>query len=129
MAQSYENLRIWQEATDLAGLIYKTTNKFPKNELFGIISQIRRAVVSISANIAEGSGRGSKKDFCRFVDIAIGSLNETESLLAVSLRLEYISKEDFENLTEKIKNLGNLLGGLRRHLTKDNSQLMKSWAK
>lgn len=122
MAQSYENLKIWQEAIDLASLIYKTTNKFPKNELFGIISQIRRAAVSISANIAEGSGRGSKKDFCRFVDIAIGSLNETESLLAVSLKLEYVSREDFENLTEKIKNLGNLLGGFRRHLTKNNSR-------
>lgn len=116
MAQSYEHLKIWREGVELASLIYKITKKFPKSEIFGIVSQLRRAVVSIPSNIAEGSGRNSPKDFCRFIDIAIGSLNETESLLAVSLKLEYLSNEEFNELMCKIKELGNLLGGFRKYL-------------
>lgn len=116
MAQSYEHLKIWRESVELASLIYKITKKFPKSEIFGIVSQLRRAVVSIPSNVAEGSGRNSPKDFCRFIDIAIGSLNETESLLVVSLKLEYLSNEEFNELMCKIKELGNLLGGFRKYL-------------
>ena len=118
MSQTYENLDIWKKGVNLASDIYKITKNFPKDELFGMISQLRRAVISISANIAEGSGRRTKKDFCRFIDIAIGSLNEVESLLFVSKKLNYISEKEFIELINKIKELGKLLGGFRNYLNK-----------
>lgn len=116
MAQSYENLEIWKNGIELAELIYFTTKKFPKDEMFGVVSQIRRAVVSISANIAEGSGRNSKKDFCRFIDISIGSLNEVESLLTISFKLKYVSDNEYDKIKEIIKKSGSLLGGFRKYL-------------
>lgn len=118
MAKSYENLKIWQESIEIAIQIYFITKKFPKDEIFGIISQIRRAAVSISSNIAEGSGRNTKKEFSRFIDISIGSLNEVENLLIISLKLNYIFKKDFDVLVEKIKRLGILLGGFKKYLNK-----------
>lgn len=83
MANTYEHLDIWKKAIDLAGGIYKVTVDFPKEEIYGLTNQICRASISISSNIAEGSGRNSAKDFLRFINIAIGSLNEVESLLFV----------------------------------------------
>lgn len=74
MLQSYRDLNIWKKGVDIAELAYKPTSDFPKSEMFGLVSQIRRAATSISANIAEGYGRGSQKDYARFVSIAQGSL-------------------------------------------------------
>ncbi len=119
MAESYENLKIWQKSIALASKVYAATKHFPKDEIFGIVSQLRRAIISISSNIAEGSGRSSKKDFCRFIDIAIGSLNEVESLLVVSSNLNYLSKSNYESLNKEIKELGKLLGGFRKYLNKN----------
>jgi four helix bundle protein len=116
MAQSYENLKIWKESVDLAESVYSLTKKFPKDEIFGMTSQLRRAAVSVSANIAEGSGRHSRKDFCRFIDIAIGSLNETESLLHVAHKLKYIIDLNFNEIISSIKKLGVGLGGFRKYL-------------
>jgi len=79
MAKMYENLDVWKEPTNLAVQIYQVTKNFPKEEIWGITSQMRRASISISSNIAEGSGRKSKKDFKQFVHMASGSLNEVES--------------------------------------------------
>jgi four helix bundle protein len=79
MAKMYENLDVWKEPTNLAVQIYQVTKNFPKEEIRGITSQMRRASISISSNIAEGSGRKSKKDFKQFVHMASGSLNEVES--------------------------------------------------
>lgn len=118
MSVTYENLDIWKDSIELVSNIYKITKKFPKDELFGIVSQIRRAGVSVPSNIAEGSGRGTKKEFSRFVDISVGSLNEVESLVHVSYNLEYITKGDFDNLLDKIKNLGTRIGGFRKYLNK-----------
>ncbi len=83
MAKMFENLDAWKEATDLAVRIYEITKNFPKEEIFGITSQLRRAAISISSNLAEGAGRKSKKDFKQFVHIASGSLNEVDSLLYI----------------------------------------------
>lgn len=116
MAKNYENLEIWKEAIKLAVLIYKETEGFPKKELYGLTSQLRRAVISISANIAEGAGRSSKTEFTRFVNIALGSLNEVESLLYVSLNLKYINQEGFELIKNQIEKLGRLLGGFKNYL-------------
>lgn len=118
MAQSYENLKIWQKAIALAEQIYSVTKKFPKEEIFGITSQIRRAVVSVSSNIAEGSSRSSKKDYCRFVDISLGSLKEVENLTIISLRLGYIDVNFSDKLLVEASELGKLLGGFRKYLLK-----------
>jgi four helix bundle protein len=118
MAESYKNLKIWSDAILLAEDIYKVTKKFPKDEMFGTVSQLRRAVVSVSSNIAEGSSRVSKKDFTRFIDISIGSLHEVESLLYLAYKLEYVSKNDYDKLVLEIQNLGLLLGGFRKYLSK-----------
>ncbi len=103
---------------DLIQEIYTLTSRFPKQELFGIVSQIRRSVISISSNIAEGSSRPSRKDYCRFIDIAIGSLNETENLLQISARLNYISIPELNSLMDKIATIGSSLGAFRKYLTK-----------
>ena len=84
MAKMYENLEAWKQATDLAIRIYEVTEAFPKEEIFGITSQLRRAAISISSNIAEGSGRKSKRDFKQFIHMASGSLNEVESFVCLA---------------------------------------------
>ncbi len=118
MAESYKNLKIWKDSVTLAADVYSLTKKFPKDEVFGVTSQLRRAVVSISSNIAEGSSRSSKKDYTRFIDIAIGSLHEVESLLAITFQLNYLSENEYVKITEQIKNLGILIGGFRKYLMK-----------
>ena len=117
MAKTYENLEAWKEAIDLAIRIYEATETFPREEIYGITSQIRKATVSISSNIAEGSGRKSRKDFRQFIHIASGSLNEVESLLIICLRLNLIAGESFGKLKEKVERLGRLIGGLLRFLS------------
>jgi len=121
MAKSYENLDVWQKSVDLASRIYKITQDFPKEEKYGLTSQLRRAVISVSANIAEGSGRESKKEFSRFIGIAIGSINEVESLLHVAYRLDYIDQQKFDDIIEDVKEVGKLCGGFRQYLKDDKN--------
>ncbi len=116
MAKTYENLDAWKKAVDLAVKIYDLTRNFPKEEIYGISSQIRRAVISISSNLAEGAGRESKKDFKRFVDISMGSLNETESLWIVSYRLTLIEEHLYLETKNQMEELGRILNGLRKFL-------------
>ncbi|OGP53238.1 MAG: hypothetical protein A2162_10820 [Deltaproteobacteria bacterium RBG_13_52_11b] len=116
MAEMFENLDAWKQATELAIRIYEVTAAFPKEEMFGITSQLRRAAISISSNIAEGSGRKSKRDFKQFIHMASGSLNEVESLLFVSLRLNLLTRESYTELKERIDKVGRLIGGLLRYL-------------
>lgn len=116
MAKMYENLEAWKEATELAVRIYGITKTFPKEEIFGITSQLRRASISISSHLAEGAGRKSKKDFKQFVPIASGSLNEVESLITICSRLNWITAEPHKELQEKIERLGRLIGGLLKYL-------------
>jgi len=116
MAKKYENLDAWKEATNLAVKIYQVTRTFPKEEIFGITSQLRRGSISISTNIAEGTGRRSKKDFKQFVHIASGSLNEVESLLYICSRLNLIAADSYKELKETTETLGRLIGGLIKYL-------------
>ena len=116
MVKMYENLDAWKEAINLALRIYEITKTFPKEEIYGITLQLRRAIISISNNIAEGAGRKSKKDFIQFVHIASGSLNEAESLLYLCFRLNFITMDTHKELEEDIKRLGRLIGGLLRYL-------------
>lgn len=118
MATSFENLTTWKSAINLATRVYEITRKFPKDELFGLSSQMRRAAVSISSNIAEGSGRDSKAEFERFVNISIGSLNELESQVLISKNLEFIDMKEYDGIRKEIRELGNLLGGFKKYLHK-----------
>ena len=117
MAKTYENLEAWIKGVDLAVIIYEITRKFPKEEIYGLTSQIRRAVISISSNLAEGAGRSSKKDFRRFVGIAMGSLNETESLLIVASKLGFIDEQAYLSIRSKTEELGRILNGLKKYLS------------
>jgi len=116
VAKTFENLEAWVKGVQLAVDIYRITRKFPKEEVYGLTSQIRRAVISISSNLAEGAGRPSKKDFGRFVNIAIGSLNETESLLIVSSKLGFIHQDVYLETRGNVEELGRILNGLKKYL-------------
>jgi four helix bundle protein len=89
--KSHKDLKVWQESMDLVIQIYKLVENFPKHEVYGLSSQIRRAAVSIPSNIAEGAGRSGEKEFIRFLYIALGSLSEVETQLEISQRLNYNS--------------------------------------
>ncbi len=113
---NYRSLRVWHEAVQLARFAYQATDGLPRSEVFGLQSQIRRAAVSVSANIAEGAGRGSSRDYVRFLDIAKGSCNEVESLITVGGELGFF---DDETVYEAIAACGTirrmLVGLIKRH--------------
>ena len=114
--KGYKKLEVWKKAHEFVLLTYKYTKEFPKFELFGLTSQIRRAVVSITANIVEGQASNSKRDFLNFLNMANRSLVETEYLLETALDLMYLSKDKFEQLESIRVSVGNLLNGLIRSL-------------
>ena len=109
---SYRDLRIWQEAVGLALTIYRVTATFPRNELYGLTSQMRRAAVSISSNIAEGKGHNSDGDFGRFLFHARGSLLELQTQIVIAGGLDYLPKEEVASLTSVTDALGRGLNGL-----------------
>jgi four helix bundle protein len=109
---SYRDLRIWQEAVDLALVVYRATAQFPKHELYGLTSQMRRAAVSVSSNIAEGKGHNSDGDFSRFLFHARGSLLELQTQIAIARGLEYLTMENATTLTRTTDELGRGLNGL-----------------
>src|SRR5687767_5342726 len=119
MGWSYRNLEVWQKSMDLVVEVYKLSKQFPKDEQFGLTPQIRRAAVSISANIAEGQGRLSDGDFLRFLRIARGSLTETETHLLIAVRLEYVSREEAKPIWSLLQETSRLLTNLIHSLEKD----------
>ena len=118
MAFKFEKLKIWEEAVKFANEIYEITRKFPKTEQFGLTSQLNRAGVSISLNIAEGEGRRSNNDFARFIQIAIGSLNEVVTLLYIALEQKYINKVEFDALYQRCESISKMLHAFRNYLKK-----------
>lgn len=90
---SHKDLKLWQESMELVEDIYKVSAFFPKEEIYGLTSQLRRSAVSIPSNIAEGAGRKGKVEFSRFLYIALGSLSELETQLEIAIRLNYVQKE------------------------------------
>ncbi len=116
MTESYRNLIAWQKAKDLALDVYRCTRKFPKDETYGLTSQMRRAAVSVPSNIAEGKGRRSRKDFAHFLYQARGSLLELETQLSIARDLEYLDALTFNNTLGKAEEVGRILNGLVNHL-------------
>ena len=117
---NFEKLEVWQKSVEFADTIYKNTKNYPKEELFGITSQLRRASVSISLNIAEGAGRKSIKEFKHFIGMAYGSLAETITLLKISLKRKYLPNEIVDELYTSCEEIGKMLSGLTKTL---NSKL------
>jgi four helix bundle protein len=111
MAENYRDLIAWQKAKALALSIYRCTRLFPRDEIYGLTSQMRRAAVSVPSNIAEGKGRHSQKELVHFLYHARGSLLELETQLCIAHDLEYIDLQAFENLESQTEELGRILNG------------------
>jgi len=105
----FRKLLIWQKSMALITKIYFSTNNFPKEEIFGLTSQIRRSSISIPSNIAEGSGRESDKDFLRFLNISTGSLFEMQTQLEIAKNIAYLNQEEFNNLYEDSREVERML--------------------
>ena len=116
MKSSYKNLDVWKKGYLLTKKIYKLTNSFPQDERYGLISQMRRASVSIVANIVEGNGRKHLKEYAQFVSIAIGSSNELEVYILLSYDLKYINENEFKELSSIQTEVSKMLFSLRKYL-------------
>ena len=114
--QSYRELVAWQKAMELVEGIYRATRSWPREELFGLTDQVRRAAVSIPANIAEGQGRDSGKEFLHHLAIADGSLHEVDAHLVIGQRLNYLDEPTCAALLRQAAEVGRLLHGLKRSL-------------
>jgi len=117
--KNYRDLAIWERSHALALKVYATTKSFPKDELFGVTSQIRRATVSIPANIAEGCGRDSDAELKRFLDIAHGSASELEYFFLLTKELGYLALPEFEVLVSEVGEIKRMLGAFVRKLKAD----------
>jgi four helix bundle protein len=112
MGNSYRELQVWRLSMQLTKDVYAVTKNFPSDERFGLISQLRRAAVSIRSNIAEGQARYSQREFLRFLSNARGSLAEVETQLLLSTELGYVPESEMQKLTRKTAEVGRLLNGL-----------------
>lgn len=116
--QGYRELGVWQKSMRLVTDIYRATESFPKSEMFGLTSQLKRAVISIPSNIAEGQGRDSTKEFLYHLSVAYGSLMEAETQIQIAMNLSFIDKKDADVLFEQCGEVGRMLNGLTRSLRK-----------
>jgi four helix bundle protein len=112
----YKKLNVWKESIELVKQVYQVTASFPKDERYGLISQLRRASVSIPSNIAEGNSRSSDKDYKRFIEIAYGSALELETQLIISVELNFI--DDNSEIFRKLEQVKKLLSGFMKYLKK-----------
>ncbi|MGB7443437.1 MAG: four helix bundle protein [Coleofasciculaceae cyanobacterium] len=114
--RSYRDLRVWQKGMDIAEACYRMTKKFPREEMYGMVSQIRRSATSISANIAEGYGREYRAEYIQFLRIAQGSLKELETHLLLAARVELTTNQAVEPLLNQCESLGRMIRSLIRSL-------------
>jgi len=110
----WRTLEVWKLADDFAFCVYDATRRFPKEEMFGITSQVRRAALSVPTNLVEGYSRKGDKELSHFVNICLGSLAEAKYLLTFAFRLRYLPEEQYKDLIEKAEHLGKLLWGFYR---------------
>jgi four helix bundle protein len=113
----FEKLEVWQEARKINQSVYRLTQNFPRRELFGMTSQLRRASVSISANIAEGAGRNSDKDFAHYLEQSYGSLMEVAAIFYLALDENYVNSIELESLFEELERLARRIAALNRSLS------------
>ena len=118
----HKELKVWQEAIEFVSSIYAITKSFPKEELYGLTSQLNRASVSIAANIAEGAGRNSNKEFVQFLSIAMGSCAEVETLLIIAEKQKFLSIEDLETRVQKLNQIQNMLFRLQQSIKEKYKQ-------
>ena len=114
--QSFNDLIVWQEAMNLVEMVYLETKNYPKEEIYGLTNQTRRAAVSIPANIAEGNGRKSRAEYLNFLSIANGSLTELETHLLIATRINYLNVQKMETFQNQLNSVGRLLTALRKSL-------------
>jgi four helix bundle protein len=124
---NFEKLEVWHKAIAFADMVYDATGNFPLDERFGLTNQMRRAAVSISSNIAEGTSRSSSADFARFIEVATGSLFEVISQSTISRRRGFLSEEKYQNIYAAAEEQSRMLSGLRAsilgYLREENSSL------
>ena len=119
----HEKLDVWKRAVDFVVEVYKATEGFPREERFGLTSQVRRAAVSVPTNIAEGAARRSNKEFAYFLSNAQGSASEVETELLIAYRLGYLSEAKISALRVSYNDIGKMLGGLARQVRSKMSQV------
>jgi len=118
MGKPHHNLELWKRSLNFVTKVYKVTAKFPDVEKFGLISQMRRAAVSMPSNIAEGAARSSKKEFINFLHIAQGSAAELETQILISQNLAFISQPQVDSLLEELEEISKMIIGLQKSLRK-----------
>jgi len=116
MAFRFESLEVFRLAIEYAEMIYRVTKNFPKEEVFGLTANVRRAATSIAMNLAEGAGRGTQKDFAHFVDVASGSLFETVAAVMIAERLGYACEPEVQEIRSRAETLGRKLNSFKRSL-------------
>lgn len=124
--KSYQDLMVWKRSIDLVEAVYRASSTWPSDERFGLTSQVRRASVSIPANIAEGHGRLGDRELARYLSIARGSLREVETHLIIARRLNFLSDEEFDQLHSITEEVGRLLFGLYRRVQQINQTRIDS---
>ena len=118
----HETLDVWKKAIDFVVAVYKATEAFPREEKFGLTSQVRRAAVSIAANIAEGAARKSQKEFAYFLSNSQGSASEVETELLIAYRLSYLSENTYLELRASLDEIGRMLTGLSQYVEQNVEQ-------
>ena len=128
--ETHKDLRVWQQSIEMVTSIYLMTQSFPKEEMFGLVSQLRRASVSVPSNIAEGYARGTDKEKLHFLRISSGSMSEIETQLMLSLNLGYIDQEKYNKLLETVtsvwKQLNSLISSIKKRLALQEQFLISS---
>jgi len=115
---TFRDLLIWQKSMSFVTKIYKQTNKFPDEEKFGLVSQLRRSAISVPSNMAEGYGRNSNKDFIRFLNIAMGSLFEIQTQIQIAYNLKFIEQQNFDELFEQSREIERMMSSFIKSLDK-----------
>lgn len=116
--RTHKDLNVWKHSMEMVTSVYALTRKFPKEEMYGLTNQIRRASVSIPSNIAEGAGRKSSKEFIQFLYIALGSAMEVETQIIISANLGYLKTDEQQKLCDATNNIGKMINGLITYLKK-----------
>ena len=116
MIKSYRDLEVWQKAMDLVVTCYNITRKFPKHEIYVLVSQLQRAAISVPSNIAEGRHRKHSREFLQHMSIAYASLAEVETHILIAGRLDYIDENQVNSILDQTAEIGRMLNGLRRSI-------------